>query len=116
MIKIFLNWQCICIVNQKYMTMNKMIISIIFALGIAGFASAQTANKNSNSIKTTKASKARKARVKKALAKKTVELDNRTEYTKDGQKATITGHEATPTNSEQFQSIKDSANKNRKKQ
>jgi hypothetical protein len=97
--------------------MKKIILSTIFVFSIAGFASAQTTgNKNSNSSKSHKIAKARKAKIKKALGAKTVELDTRKEYIKDGQKATATGHEATPTNSEQFQSAKDSANKKRKRQ
>lgn len=40
--------------------------------------------------------------------------DNRTEYMKDGQMATRTGHQATAINSDEYQSIRDRSGKKRK--
>jgi hypothetical protein len=102
--------------------MKKMIISTLFFLSIAGFASAQSNNTSKNSGKqvATSSHKAKKAVHKKVAASKTstktAQPDNRKEFMKDGQLATPTGHEATPVNSDQFQSIKDSASKKGKKQ
>jgi hypothetical protein len=94
----------------------KKILFFLLSLGIAGFASAQSSVKNTNATKVSKhSSKPKKAASKKSTAQ-TVELDNRKEYTQNGQKATPTGHDASPSNGEQFQSVKDSAAKKRKKQ
>lgn len=100
--------------------MKKMIISTLFFLSIAGFASAQSSSKNSEKQVSIFSHKAKKAVHKKVAASKTstktAQPDNRKEFMKDGQLATPTGHEATPVNSDQFQSRKDSASKKRKKQ
>jgi hypothetical protein len=105
--------------------MKKIILSTIFCVAIAGFASAQTLKSKSSKTTTytsTTSHKAKKQSRKKSSARidttnNTATIpDNRKEYMKDGQLATRTGHEAAPTNGEQFQSIKDSANKKRKKQ
>ena len=98
--------------------MKKMIISTLFFLSIAGFALAQSNNKNSDKKISTSSHTAKKAVHEKTIASntpaKTVELDNRKEYMKDGQLATRTGHEATPVNSDQFQSEKGSVKKRKK--
>jgi hypothetical protein len=103
--------------------MKRIIFSTILLISTAGFASAQSAdNRNTNTTSVSKtSSKSNKASSKKKISKqKRITdpeiLDNRKEYMKDGQKATITGHEAAPTNGEQYQSIKDSASTKRKKQ
>ena len=98
--------------------MKKMVILSMFLLNIAGLASAQTSStgKNSNTKHvSTPSHKAKKTATKKSSATK-VETDNRKEYVKDGQLATPTGHEATPINSDQYQSARDSSNKKKKKQ
>jgi hypothetical protein len=104
--------------------MKKIIFSAIFVLVVSGFASAQVSGRNSKttSYTSTTSHKAKKPTSKKASRAKvestnsstTVISDNRKEYVKDGQLATETGHEAAPTNGQQFQSLKDSANKKRK--
>ena len=100
--------------------MKKIIISTVLFLSIAGFASAQSGDKNPGKQFSTTSHKAKKALNKKLAASKTSTKtavpDNRKEVMKDGQLATPTGHEATPVNSDQFQSKKDSANKKGKKQ
>jgi hypothetical protein len=100
--------------------MKKMIISTVFFLSIAGFALAQSGDRNPGKQVSTSSHKAKKAGHKKVAASKTPTKtavpDNRKEFMKDGQLATPTGHEATPVNSDQFQSKKDSANKKGKKQ
>lgn len=105
---------------QKCIAMKKVIISTLFFLSIAGFASAQSSNKNSEKQVSTSSHKAKKTIHKKPTHSKistnTAQPDNRKEVMKDGQLATPTGHEATPVNSDQFQSIKDSASKKGKKQ
>jgi hypothetical protein len=108
------------------MVMKKIIFSTIFFLAIAGSAFAQTSENSSSKTKytSTASHKAKKPGVKKTSNIKTkasgnskaLELDNRKEYMKNGQLATPTGHDAAPTNGEQFQSLKDTANKKRKKQ
>jgi hypothetical protein len=103
----------------KCMAMKKIIISTLFFLGIAGFASAQTTSTNRNSVTkhiSTSSHKAKKPVSKNTAATITVQPDNRKEYVKDGQLATPTGHQATPVNSDQYQSPKDSSNKKKKKQ
>ena len=103
--------------------MKKIVFSTIVFLSIAGFTSAQSSgnrNTNTTSVSNTSA-KGKKVSSQKAnsKARKITDpqvLDNRKEYMKDGQKATITGHDAAPTNGEQFQSLKDSADNKRKKQ
>jgi hypothetical protein len=57
----------------------------------------------------------RKVLTKNQLLQKPL-THNRKEYVKDGQLATPTGHEATPINSDQYQSPRDSSDKKRKKQ
>lgn len=100
--------------------MKKIIISAVLFLSIAGFASAQSSNKNSGKQVSTSSHKAKKAVRKKPDVSKTSTKaaipDNRKEFMKNGQLATPTGHDATPVNSDQFQGIKDSANKKGKKQ
>lgn len=89
-----------------------------------GVASAQTNKKNSKTISYTSTSshKAMKLkanntrRIEPAGNSARVLPDNRKEYVKDGQLATETGHEAAPTNGEQFQSLKDFARKKTGKQ
>lgn len=101
------------------MAMKKIIFSTLFFLSITGFASAQTTSTNrSSSTKhvSTSSHKAKKSIAKKSATTTTVQPDNRKEYMKDGQLATPTGHQATPVNSDQYQSPRDSANKRRKKQ
>ena len=104
--------------------MKRLIFSTIFLLTIVGFASAQTNKKNSKTISYISTSSHKAMRVK-AKNSKSIEAsgnstsvvpDNRREYVKDGQLATETGHEAAPTNGEQFQSLKDSARRKTKKQ
>lgn len=106
--------------------MKKSILSIILFTTIAGFATAQTTkNKNSKttSYTSTTSHKAKKP-VRKKVNRARIETtdnsatipDNRKEYMKDGQLATRTGHEAAPTNGEQFQGLKDTANKKKRKQ
>ena len=99
--------------------MKKIIFSAIIFLGITSFASAQTTSNSRNSSTkhvSTSSHKAKKSSAKKRSSTKTVELDNRKEYMKDGQLATPTGHDATPVNGEQYQSVRDSSNKKKKKQ
>lgn len=106
--------------------MKKIFFSVIFCFTMAGFASAQTSKSKSSKTTTytsTTSHKAKKPTRKKAgtaridaTPNSTTVPDNRTEYMKDGQLATRTGHEAAPTKGQQFHSLKDSANKKRKKQ
>lgn len=109
------------------MAMKKIIFSTIFFLAVAGVASAQTSKVSGSKTTTytsTSSHKAKKQPNKKTSTAKikssgnsTVVPDNRKEYMENGQLATRTGHEAAPTNGQQFQSLKkDSANKKRKKQ
>lgn len=89
----------------------------MFILSLTGLASAQSMStgKSSNTKHVSSSHKAKKPAGKKSGTSK-VETDNRKEYVKDGQLATPTGHDATPTNSDQYQAAKDSANKKKKKQ
>jgi hypothetical protein len=99
--------------------MKKITVLTLFLLSIAGFASAQTStsNKSSNTKHVASTSHhSKKSPNKKSTAAKTIDTDNRKEYVKDGQLATPTGHEATPINSDQYQSPRDSSDKKRKKQ
>jgi hypothetical protein len=98
--------------------MKKIILCSVVSLMIAGFASAQTTSRSRNSSKTVSSSpyKPVKTNGKKSASATTIPKDNRKEYVKDGQLATATGHQATPVNSDEYQSSRDSANKKRTKQ
>ncbi len=107
----------------KCIVMKKLIFSTLFFLFIAGLASAQSDSKNTNteSVSSTSKRSARHRSVPAPTSKKagtteirsaktnsstTVIPDNRTEYMQNGQLATYTGHQAAPTNSDEFQSKK----------
>ena len=116
--------------------MKKIIFPTMIFLSIAGFASAQTTSNDRNSStkyisttshqakkavskkagssKTKKASTAKTRSTQRVELEKSIDVNNKKEYMKDGQLATPTGHEAAPINGEQFQSLKDTAK--RKKQ
>jgi len=99
--------------------MKRITVLTLFLVSIAGLASAQTSTSNKSSNTKHVASTyhhSKKTPGKKSTAAKTIETDNRKEYVKDGQLATHTGHDATPVNSDQYQSPRDSSNKKRKKQ
>jgi hypothetical protein len=106
--------------------MKKIIFSAIFILAVSGLASAQVSGKNSKTTSYTSTTshkakkihsqKASRAKVESTNSSTIVVPDNRKEYMQNGQLATWTGHEAAPTNGQQFQSLKDSANKKRKNQ
>jgi hypothetical protein len=92
--------------------MKKIVLSAILFLGVAGFASAQQSSTNSagnkNAVSTTTKNK---KQVKNASESQTQTVrdtipDNRKEYMQNGQLATYTGHQATPVNSDEFQSKK----------
>lgn len=101
--------------------MKKIIFSTIFILTIAGFASAQTTKRgNSKTITytSTTSHKAKKpirktntAKIEPVNNSTTVIPDNRREYMQNGQLATYTGHQATPINTDEFQSEKKRAKK-----
>ena len=97
----------------------KKIISTLLFISMVGFASAQTLSTKRSSNNThvsTSSHKAKKSVAKKTAASTANQPDNRKEYMKDGQLATSTGHQATPVNSDQYQSLRDSSSKKRKKQ
>jgi len=98
--------------------MKKIIVLSIFILNLSVLASAQS--KSTSKSPNTKHVSSTSHKAKKPLSKNSgttkIETDNRKEYVKDGQLATPTGHEATPTNSDQYQAARDSANKKKKKQ
>ena len=100
------------------MAMKKIILCSVISLMMAGFTSAQTTSRSRNSGKTVSSSpyKPLKTDGKKSASATAIPKDNRKEYVKDGQLATATGHQATPVNSDEYQSPRDSANKKRKKQ
>lgn len=107
---------------SKCIVMKKIIFSTLFFLCMAGLASAQSDSRNTNTksvSQTTKRSARHRSRTvstsEKANATETVSArtnsktvipDNRTEYMQDGQLATYTGHQAAPSNSDEFQSKK----------
>jgi hypothetical protein len=113
-----IKWQCICRFFCKCMAMKKILFCSLLSLMIAGFASAQSTSRNRNSGKTVSSSpyKPVKTDGKKSASATAIPKDNRKEYVKDGQLATSTGHQATPVNSDEYQSPRDSANKKKKKQ
>ncbi|MGZ3924640.1 MAG: hypothetical protein ACXVBJ_12785 [Flavisolibacter sp.] len=91
--------------------MKKIIVCSALCLSIAVFASAQTTstNKRSSGRKVSTSSHTAKRTTSKITATATTTLpDNRKEYMKDGQLATPTGHQATPINSDEYQSPRDS--------
>ena len=96
--------------------MKKIFFPTLFLLAIAGAASAQTSKNKSATYTSTTSHKAKNSisegtgsiRTESPVST-TIIPDNRKEYEKDGQLATFTGHEAAPTNGEQFQSLKDTA-------
>ena len=103
--------------------MKKMIVCTVLCLGIAGFASAQTnsSNRVSSGRHVSTSSHTAKRTTTKQTGKittvtKTTLPDNRKEFMKDGQLATPTGHQATPINSDEYQSPRDSALRKRTKQ
>jgi hypothetical protein len=77
------------------MIMKRVILATMILLGISAAASAQTATGNASKTKGA-ASSTKKATTKKAV-KPSDTLNNRKIYHfKNGQRATPTGHEATP--------------------
>jgi hypothetical protein len=94
--------------------MKRMVIPAAVLLLIAGGATAQSTGGNSSGSTGQSSSTTRTTSKKDKKAKKanTVDLNDRKMYKgKDGQRATPTGHEATGTNSESYQSLKkDSTN------
>jgi hypothetical protein len=99
------------------MAMKKIILCSAISLTIAVFASAQSTSNGRNPGKNVSSShKPVKTAGKKSASATTVPNDNRKEYVKDGQLATATGHQATPTNSDEYQSSRDSSGKKKKKQ
>lgn len=76
--------------------MKRIFLSAVFALGIAGFASAQTSGRSKNT-RAVSNPKTKTATISQTSSTK-VPVDNRTEYVANGQKATATGHEATAVN------------------
>jgi len=96
--------------------MKKIFFLTVFFLAIAGIASAQTKrmsrHRNTNAVAATPTQTETRETENVKNSGTTnppviaVEPDNRKEYMQDGQLATYTGHEATPVNSDQFQSIK----------
>lgn len=103
--------------------MKKMIVCSVLCLSIGVFASAQTTSNGKNSSgrqvstssHTAKSSTRKKPGTVMTTTRATLP-DNRKEYMKDGQLATPTGHQATPINSDEYQSARDSSRKKRKKQ
>ena len=102
--------------------MKKMILPTICFLAITVTASAQTRNSRrrgsttSSTITTSEVNKSTQtATTARPENENTTEVrqssttvipDNRKEYMIDGQLATYTGHEATPVNSDEFQSLR----------
>lgn len=78
------------------MIMKRMILSLTLVFGFAAFASAQTASRNS-SVTTRGVSTSQKVKANKKNLKPSDTLNNRKSYMfKNGQRATPTGAEATP--------------------
>src|SRR5690349_15900035 len=101
------------------MAMKKMLLSTLVFATITTFASAQTRSTSRSANKkhvTTAAYNGKKTATKNSASTTTKQPDNRKEYVKDGQLATPTGHQATPINSDQYQSPRDSSSKKKKKQ
>lgn len=99
--------------------MKKIIFSAIIIFCFADVASAQTTSaKTSSGSSNTRVSKkftsSHKAKISRtptsstAASSKQIKKipDNRKEYIQNGQLATYTGHQATPTNTDQFVGIK----------
>jgi hypothetical protein len=117
--------------HTKYIVMKKIIFSTLFLLSIAGFASAQSDSRNSSrsvsntstskhiskaSSKTQKTKNNKSTDTQKNSTSKSIVTGNRTEYMQNGQLATRTGHQATPVNSDEYQSVKKTIKKKRSKQ
>lgn len=101
--------------------MKRIIVSTIFFFSMAGVALAQRSSKNSegnkSSVSTTVKAKSKK-QIKNASTPQTVKdslPNNRKEYMQNGQLATYTGHQATPVNSDQYQSKKGKKKATKKK-
>lgn len=103
--------------------MKKCLFSALFFICMAGLASAQSTSGNTNarSVSNTShtkhatkvASKTKKSVATKNSVKTTTAPNstatapipnNRVEYMQNGQLATVTGHQATPVNSDEYQS------------
>ena len=85
--------------------MKRMILCAVLAIGISTLSSAQSGKPSTVKKNSSPATKANSDTVNQPA------LDNRKEYQwKDGQKATPTGHEATPSNTVEYSTVhKDSA-------
>ena len=94
--------------------MKRVILSAAVVLLVSGGAMAQSTGGNSSGSAGQSSSTTRSAATKGKKGKKaqTVDLNDRKIYKgKDGQRATPTGHEATGTNTESFQSLKKDSTK-----
>jgi hypothetical protein len=110
----------------KCIVMKKMILCSVLCLSLAVYASAQTTSRSRNSSGrqvSTSSHTAKRTTYKKeggetsiATIPMRIPVDNRKEYMQDGQLATATGHQATPINSDEYQSPRDSSLRKRKKQ
>ena len=87
------------------MFMKRMILAAVLAIAITSVASAQTTSGSSQNAGSTKNSTS--TSTKKKSSKSKTPLNNRKNYNwKDGQSATPTGHEATPSNGTQYSAIR----------
>jgi hypothetical protein len=96
-------------------SMKRVILSAAVMLMITGGAMAQSTgggNSSGSAGESSSTTRSTTKKSKKGKKAKTVDLNNRKIYKgKDGQKATTTGHEASGTNSESFQSLKKDSTK-----
>lgn len=92
--------------------MKRIILAAVFFFSMTGVALAQNSSGNSagnkSPVSTTVKDNNNKKPIKNAPGQTVGDTipDNRKEYMQNGQLATYTGHQATPVNSDQYQSKK----------
>ena len=94
--------------------MKRVILSAAVVLLVSGGAMAQSTGGNSSGSagQSSRTTRTTTTKGKKATKDQTADLNNRQIYKgKDGQRATPTGHQATGTNTESYQSLKKDSTK-----